>query len=210
MSKTVWDSIYKDFENGGKAWASLKDDIHPTFISFLKKNKFVKKSVLDLGCGEGKYLKFLKELGFKVAGIDSSPTAIKMAKKKLGKDAKLILGDMYSVDLPNDFDLIISVASIQHSDKPSIEKLIYKIHKSLSSKGNFFITFPRLSMASRWNTFKDATQVSPGTFIPIHGPEKGLVHSFYEKEELAKLFSRFSNVKIIKDDMGRWIVKGDK
>ncbi len=49
-----------------------------------------------------------------------------------------------------------------------------------------------------------------GAYVPLLGPEKGLPHSFYEKSELEKLFSKFANVKITKDDMGRWIVRGEK
>ncbi|MSU55043.1 MAG: class I SAM-dependent methyltransferase [Candidatus Taylorbacteria bacterium] len=210
MPKSVWDTIYKDYEKDGKAWASLKDGIHPLFISFLKQSKFGRKSVFDLGCGNGKYLEFLQKVGFEVSGIDSSPTAIRMAQKSLGKNVKLKIADMYLCEIPEGIDLIISIAAIQHHTKPAIAKLVSRVYKSLSLEGNFFITFPRLSMASRWNTFKDAKQIAPGTFVPIHGPEKGLVHSFYEKEELAKLFSNFENVKIIKDDMGRWVVQGKK
>lgn len=212
--KPIWDKIYKDYEKGGKAWASLKDSIHLTFVSFVKRmcntGCCTGKFVLDLGCGNGKYLAFLQEVGFDVVGVDSSPTAIKMARKKLGKEATLQVADMYTSDIRKKFNLIISIAAIQHADKSAIVRSISKIHRSLLPNGKVFITFPRMSMASRWNTFKEAKQIAPGTYIPIHGPEKGLVHSFYKKDELAKLFSGFSHVKIAKDDMGRWIVKGEK
>lgn len=210
IQKPVWDRIYKEYEKGGKAWASLKDEIHPSFIGFLKRNRFTQKSALDLGCGNGKYLAFLKQLDFSVQGIDSSPTAIKIAGKNLGKAAELRVADMYTYAIPKSFDLIISIAAIQHGTKPAISGLISRIKKSLLPKGKFFITFPRMSMASRWNTFKEKKEIAPGSYIPIHGPEKGLVHSFYDKGELLELFYNFSNVKIIKDDMGRWIVKGEK
>jgi 2-polyprenyl-3-methyl-5-hydroxy-6-metoxy-1,4-benzoquinol methylase len=211
MNNNAWDIIYRKYQKGGKAWASLSDDIHGSFISFLKKTKFERKSVLDLGCGDGKYLKLLQGLGFSVFGIDSSPAAIKIARKALGKNAELRTENIYHARLPaRRYNLVISVAAIQHGAKSSIKQLVDRIYKSLVSEGKIFITFPRSTSLKRWATFGKTKEIDPGTYIPLLGPEQGLPHSFYEKEELKKLFSRFKKVKMMRDDRGRWIVTGQK
>jgi len=46
--------------------------------------------VIDIGCGNGKYLVFLKTQGFEVNGIDSSPTAVEMRKGFLGEDSTIL------------------------------------------------------------------------------------------------------------------------
>lgn len=207
----AWDKIYQKYQKGGEVWASLGDDIHGLFTPFFKKTKFERKSVLDLGCGDGKYLKFLQDVGFSVSGIDSSPAAIKMARKALGRTAELQTKNIYTAPLaPKKYDLVISVAAIQHGTKSSIKQLVDRIYKSLVSEGKIFITFPRSTSLKRWATFGKTKEIDPGTYIPLLGPEKGLPHSFYEKKELQKLFSRFENVKVVRDNRGRWIVTGQK
>jgi len=207
MKRTIWESIYLDHEKTGRKWASLGDPIHPSFLFFIKRAGFNRKSVLDLGCGNGKYLKFLQTAGFATAGIDSSSTAVKLAKKLLGKKSGVHTADIYKTNIATRrYDLVISIATIQHAEKNTIKKLIDRIYRSLLPEGKVFITFPRTSSLKRWATFGKTKQIAPGTYIPLLGPEKGLPHSFYGKDELQKLFLKFKNVKIARDDMGRWIV----
>jgi SAM-dependent methyltransferase len=211
MARTTWDKIYTEYRKTGKKWASLNDPIHKSFPSFIKRASFDKKSVLDLGCGNGKYLGFLQGVGFQVAGIDSSPTAVTMARKMLGKKAVLKVADIYTRPIfHKKYDLIISIATMQHARKTAIKKLIDRIYLSLPVNGRIFITLPRMSSLRRWATFKETKKIATGTYVPLLGPEKGLPHSFYEKDELEKLFSRFEKLKIARDDMGRWIITGQK
>jgi SAM-dependent methyltransferase len=211
MTKTAWEKIYVRYQETGKKWASLADPIHPSFLSFVKRGKFDMRSALDLGCGNGKHLKFLQDIGFRVAGIDSSPTGIKLARKKIGKKADLRVRNIYESPIPSGrYDFIFSIATLQHARKGANKKLIGKIYAALPAGGKIFITFPRTSSVRRWETFKGAKMIAPGTYIPFVGPEKGLPHSFYGKGELTKLFSRFRKVKIGEDDRGRWIVRGEK
>lgn len=49
-----------------------------------------KGKVLDIGCGVGRVALYLQEKGFDVLGIDNSPLAIKVCKKRGVKKAKLM------------------------------------------------------------------------------------------------------------------------
>ncbi len=63
--------------------------------------------VLDVGCRAGDYLRFFREKGCSVTGIDPSPKMVDMARKNLGQRADLSPGDCE--DLPfsdNEFDLV--------------------------------------------------------------------------------------------------------
>lgn len=211
MSRTTWDRIYKRYKNGGPAWATLSNPIHPAFRQFVKRTRFGGKTVLDLGCGDGRYLKLLQMSGFAISGIDSSPTAIQMSKEILGRKSLLHVADIFTYAIPSRrYDLVICIATIQHARKPAIKRLIGRIHRSLRPDGKIFITFPMTSSLSHWNTFKNAKMAAPGVYIPLTGPEKGLSHSFYKKEELRTLFSSFSVVKITGDGTGRWVVRAAK
>lgn len=132
MSGTVWDKIYKDYLAGGPAWASLKDDIHPSFLSFIGSSTFPIKLALDIGCGQGKYLKYLQEKGFKTVGLDSSESAIMMTKDLLDNQGKFILADMFEYKYPlNTYGLIISHAALYHGEKKKVIALLNKIYDAL-------------------------------------------------------------------------------
>lgn len=207
-----WEKIYRDHQKGGEAWASLKDEIMPEFKHFLKLSTFKFKHVLDIGCGTGYYLAYLKKIGFKVDGIDSILTAVKITKKLLGKNTNCITkANMFNFDIiPDRYDLIISIATIQHGFKKDIQNLINKIHSSLVKNGKLFITFPDLKSLKKWNTFKNNKKLSAGVYAPLSGPEQGLPHSFFTKTELQKIFIKFRHVQLRLDKRGRWIVQAIK
>jgi len=63
--------------------------------------------VLDVGCGTGTYLKFLKSNGYMAFGIDSSFAMMNIAKAKPENNVRLLLGD--ALNLPcsdSTFDLV--------------------------------------------------------------------------------------------------------
>ncbi len=208
---TIWDNIYKNYQKGGEAWATLSEEIHPLFKQFLDQSNFELKNALDIGCGTGKYLKILQACGFKTSGIDSSETAVKMTKKELGTASSVLCVNMFEFEIPaNKHDLIISIATIHHGTKKQIQNLINQIHGALAENGKIFITVPNLEGLKQWNTFKDQEKIAEGTSIPLSGPEKGLPHSFFSKEEVEKLFSNFKNVTLALDVIGRWVIQASK
>jgi len=211
LSMTIWDNIYKNYQKGGEAWASLSDEIIPDFKDFLEQNNFFQKTVFDIGCGTGYYLKFLQLLGFKVAGIDSSETAVDITKKNLNQEADIFCADMFDFVIPKDrYDLIISIAAIHHGKKEQIKSVIDGVYFSLLSEGKIFITLPNFESSNFWETFKNHEKIGDGIFAPLDGPEKGLAHSFFTREEVTKLFANFRNLKMILDERGRWQISAIK
>lgn len=206
-----WDTIYKQFQQGGEAWATLSEDIDTRFITFIETNDFSIKRALDVGCGTGKYLLFLVSKGFKVDGIDSSPTAVEMTKKVVPAKSAVRLFDMYAFSYPkNTYDLILSVSTLHHGFKEQITTTITKIHSGLTSQGKVFITLPNFDARISWNTFREHTELAPGTYAPNSGPEAGLPHSFFTQREVLDLFSEFNNVTVDLNNIGRWFITGRK
>ena len=63
--------------------------------------------VLDVGCGTGTALKFYRDAGCRVAGLDCSPAMAAAARQKLGPRAAICLGDGARMPYPdNRFDLV--------------------------------------------------------------------------------------------------------
>ena len=156
-------------------------------------------------------MKLLQAGGFKTDGIDSSETAVEMAKKTLGNDSTILCVNMFEFAISkNKYDLVISISTIHHGTKERVQNLINRIHEAIVEKGRIFITVPDFESSKKWNTFKDHEEVAEGTFAPLSGPEKGLPHSFYIKKEAQKLFSKFRDLQLDLDSYGRWVAQASK
>ena len=62
------------------------------------------RRVLELACGTGNFLKIFADKGLEVTGLDLSEPMLTQARKKLGKRARLVQGDMTAFDLGETFD----------------------------------------------------------------------------------------------------------
>ena len=78
-----------------------------------------REKVLDIGCGTGKHLLFLHQLGLDITGVDASPYMINLAVKRLGDRCCLKTG--MAEELPfddNEFDLALFINSLEFLDDP--------------------------------------------------------------------------------------------
>jgi len=209
---SIWDNIYQNYQQGGEAYATIKPSLIPEFLSFVQAHDFPLKQVLDIGCGTGKYLVFLKHLGFQVTGVDSSPTAVALTKAALGGAGDIQCLDMYEYEpAAARYDLIISIAAIHHGLKGRIRALVQRLGPALAPGGRFFITLPDNTGIKHWTTMARHEEIEPGTRVPMDGPEAGLPHSAFTREEIEEMFAGFSQLRLqLLEDRGRWIVTGEK
>ena len=66
-------------------------------VELVESGKVKPCRTIDLGCGAGNYAIYLAGLGFDVTGVDSSPTAIKFARKKaerVGVTCSFVVADL--------------------------------------------------------------------------------------------------------------------
>lgn len=108
-------------------------------------------AVLDLGCGNGRLLKFLKKEGYKsYVGLDQSAELLKQAKKEWHKE-KFLLADM-SDPLPvkRKFDAVFVIASLHHLPPKDQEKSLKNWRKVLKPGGYLFMTNWNLHQKSFW------------------------------------------------------------
>jgi SAM-dependent methyltransferase len=92
--------------------------------------KFVKGKILDIGVGAGKVALYFQKKGFDVVGIDNSPIAIKVCKKRGVKKAKVLR--IEEVDkLKEKFDTVIMTGNNfgLFANKKKTKVLLKKLHK---------------------------------------------------------------------------------
>ena len=103
-------------------------------------------SVLDLGCGNGQFLRFLKEQGYKnYYGIDVSKQQIDFCKEKVTD--KVEVADIFGFlrDKKNAFDLVVMNDVLEHIPKEKLFELLGLIHNSLRNNGMFAAKVPNMS-----------------------------------------------------------------
>lgn len=98
------------------------------------------KKALDVGCGLGYIPKFLKNLGYSVAGFDVSKYAITKAKELL-PDCQFITHNIQeSFPFTSRFNLITCFEVLEHLEKPI--DAIANCYNALDSRGIFIATTP--------------------------------------------------------------------
>ena len=91
--------------------------------------------ILDLGCGNGRAIKYLVDRGFQGIGVDVSEKMLKLAKKNVPK-AKFYKKDFTKLDFKdNSFDAVISFFALNHIKKKEFKQVISKCKKMLKKDG---------------------------------------------------------------------------
>ena len=113
---SLWDDMYKS-GHYKQTW-SLEFP-SPELIGVLMALDMPKGTkCLDVGCGSGADLEHLAEKGFDVIGLDISPIAINIVKKRLeakNLKAKLLVGDILNMSLGSEkFDFVADRGCLHH------------------------------------------------------------------------------------------------
>lgn len=106
-----------------------------TFFSIFKKDYFIGKMILDIGCGSGAYTRKLSKMGFNVVGIDYAEHVIKKAvEKSNGEEIPYIIGALPTLPLKDGiFDIAIFIGVLQSMEDRS--SAIDDIGRVLNDKG---------------------------------------------------------------------------
>lgn len=114
----------------------------------LPKN-YTGKKILDVGCGDGRNLLFLKSLGFKIYGTEISQEIVKRVRENLKMfgivDANIVVGTNAYLPFENDFfDYIVSWNVIYYmSSARGFEKHV-KEHARVAKEGVFDLVHTKI------------------------------------------------------------------
>ena len=116
----------------------------------LKKYKVQK--VLDMTCGSGSQVFFLKNLGYDVVGADFSPALLNIARKKATEnnlDVLFLDGDMRDLHI-GEFDAVITIFNaIGHLTKKDFERALKNIKDNLKNGGIYIFDILNLDAMTK-------------------------------------------------------------
>ena len=193
MSQRGYEEIAKDFASTRKVfWQELY---------FLGDNIKNGDSILDIGCGNGRFLEVIKGKVFQYTGIDNSESLITYAKKWQGDKGKFIHADALSLPFENDsFDVVVSFGVLHHIPSKKFRKQFLKeAYRVLKKDGLLIITVwnlwnKRLTPIIKKHAIKKLLGKSKLDFRDIFLPfgkkqDVRYLHAFTEKE-LHKLLKK--------------------
>ena len=125
--------------------------------------------VLDVGCGSGRDLRWLKERGFKVTGFEGSGGLAALARKHAG--CEIIEGDFQTHDFSKRFfDAFLLSGALVHIPPAACETVFMSIVRGLREGGKVLVSL------------KEGEGLSAG--------EDGRVFFYWREAELRHLFAR--------------------
>lgn len=137
-TKDFWEKIFQDFSYS-EYLDTLNYDEPTVYIRKCFEKQSRNSRVLDIGCGAGRFLHLLSEMGFSdLTGLDLSFSGVKHVKKHVS-EAKTIQTDATSLPFKEDsFDIVLMVGIVYEiEDKKAHYKVFEEIHRVLRQGGLF-------------------------------------------------------------------------
>lgn len=125
----------------------------------LTRNLSQHASILDIGCGSGRDVRFFGEHGFNAIGIDYSFSLLKLASNFA--DRPMARGDVsYLPFKKHAFEAVWAVGSLLHIPRNSITGVLSQIRSVLKSEGYLFTAIKKgkgdvVDEHGRYNVFYD-------------------------------------------------------
>jgi len=197
MNKSIYNLIARDYDLKRKApWKAFE-----SFLNSIS-NQF-RGITIDLGCGNGRNFKILKNQDNKIVGIDNSIDLLEIASQtlkdnnevsnKMTNNIDILLGDINQLPIrPNSINTIFSIASLHHVKNKSIRKnTIRQLYDILMNDGYLLLTVWR-----RWQ--------KKYRYFFIIDKSKRIIYPKYRKKQKMKDLKEFG------DKLVPWTISSEK
>lgn len=188
-----------------KEWLNLHANIkhQPKYpssdvVSFVFKNFKKGSTILDLGCGAGRHLKFLAENGFECYGVDYSENGVKASELLLLEHklkANLQVASAHKLPFESEFfDGILCYGILLYNPKELIEEAIKEMYRVLKKGSKVYLHLRgtedyRFVNGEKLNEYEAIVkETNPNR--PAYG-ENGMKMYFVDEKEIKRMFADF-------------------
>jgi 2-polyprenyl-3-methyl-5-hydroxy-6-metoxy-1,4-benzoquinol methylase len=164
--------IYKSYHNFKKnkfynenieEWFKDPDGQYQYAINFVnKRGGFYGKSVLDVGCGSGRFLFECRKYGALITGVDPHPQAVNFAREHF--DIEVVPKDIEQavqegIILASSFDFIFAFEILEHIKKPVV--FLSLLNRLLLPGGLVFVSTPNFQFERLLRTVDQIAEEYP-------------------------------------------------
>jgi SAM-dependent methyltransferase len=128
------------YQENYKAYHEKTFSIDPSsFLAPLAQRLPLEAFVLDVGCGSGRDLLWMKNRGFEVIGFEQSPGLAELARDNAA--CEVIEGDFETYDFSSIFvDAVMLVGALVHTPNERFAEVFKNITSAIARRGNVLIT----------------------------------------------------------------------
>lgn len=148
------------------------------------------KTIIDIGCGPGRYVVDFLNQGKEVLGVDLAQGMLdiagKLATESKNKNVQFLLGDYAELSLSKKYDAACLMGFFDYIEKPSI--IIQKLKKDINKE--FYASFPQSGGFLAWQR-------------SIRYKWKNCPLYLYSKEDVEKLMKDNGITNYVIKDFGR-------
>ena len=149
------------------------------------------RKVYDLGCGIGRHVFFLIDMGFDVYGSDYSLDAVREVNRRLEEikyPHRIKHESMTEISEPDEsYDAVIAYNVVYHAYSEDMKKALDNIHRILRPGGSLLITF----QSKNSPIYKKEEEVEPYTIVKKDEPEAGIPHHLIDRDDLLEMLSDY-------------------
>ncbi|NOZ77259.1 MAG: methyltransferase domain-containing protein [Euryarchaeota archaeon] len=150
-----WDEVYRDTSPSALPWET--GEPAEGLVEVLESGRVEKGRALDLGSGLGTQSLYLARMGFRVSGIDISPTAVEVANRRAdleGLDCYFIQGDVLELPYPDgSFSFVLDRGCFHHIPEDDRESYVRGVARVMKRGGMLYLECFSHRNGPGWNHF---------------------------------------------------------